>query len=299
MTMIASHTPKSLLLASSLTVLTGCDAINDWYAIEMVERNMDNMVFVEGGRFMMGNPGGWSVRKDTVPVHEVELDDFYIQKYEVTQEDFEIFVEASGHEIRARFYERKRNDSPERFAPELPAPVSWHDAKAFCLWLGEQADREVDLPTEAQWEYAAKSRGQTVRYATSDSKLHPGQNINEGSTLSRPGINQELPNTPGTYPPNPLGLHDMSGNVGEWVKDYYAPDYYSNSERVNPEGPKAGELVAVGPGIKEPERVMRGGHYQDLTGSTTVTRRQVPESSMPLNGGFRCAVKRPPPSGKD
>lgn len=299
MTMIASHTPKSLPLVSFLTVLTGCDAINDWYAMEMVERNMDNMVFVENGEFLMGNPGGWSVRKDTVPVHEVALDDFYIQKYEVTQEDFEIFVEASGHEIRARFHERKRNDSPERFAPELPAPVSWHDAKAFCLWLGEQADREVDLPTEAQWEYAAKSRGQTVRYATSDGNLHPGQNINEGSTLSRPGINQELPNTPGTYPPNPLGLHDMSGNVGEWVNDYYAPDYYRYSDKVNPEGPKAGELVAVGPGIEEPQRVMRGGHYQDLTGSTTVTRRQVPESSAPLNGGFRCAVKRPPPSGKD
>lgn len=283
--------PKVLLSLFVASTTSGCNIYYESKAEDMVERQMKAMVSVEGGVFMMGNPGGWSVRKDTVPVHEVELDDFYIQKHEVTQEDFEIFVKASGHELKARFYEDKRESSPERFARELPAPVSWHDAKAFCQWLGEQTNREVDLPTEAQWEYAARSRGQPARYATNDGKLHPGENINKGGTLSQFGTDQELPNTPGTYPPNPLGLFDMSGNVGEWVNDYYSPDYYQNPDRINPTGPKTGNMVTVGPGIQEPERVMRGGHFQDLTGSTTVTRRQVPESSAPLNGGFRCAAR--------
>ena len=89
--MLISHTRNSLLLTLSLTILSGCDAINDWYAIEVVQRNMDNMVFVEGGEFLMGNPGGWAMGVDTIPAHEVVLDDFYIQKYEVTQGDFDVF----------------------------------------------------------------------------------------------------------------------------------------------------------------------------------------------------------------
>lgn len=292
MTMTASRTSKSLLLALPLTALVGCDAINDWYAIEMVQRNMDNMVFVEGGEFLMGNPGGWAMGADTIPAHEVVLDDFYIQKYEVTQGDFETFVQASGHKIKARFYEDKRQESPDRFGSELPAPVSWHDAKTFCRWLGEQSDNNVDLPTEAQWEYAARSRGRPVLHATDNGELHPGRNIN-GKQLplfDRFDAEHSPLNPPGFYPPNPLGLYDFSGNAEEWVNDYYDPGYYQNSERVNPRGPETGKEVTVGPNSKEPERVMRGGgHYGDLIGSSTVGRQNVPESSMPITSGFRCA----------
>ncbi|WP_051669179.1 formylglycine-generating enzyme family protein [Marinobacter nitratireducens] len=288
--MPSKQTFKALALILLTIQLTACDAISDWQKIQMVQRNMDNMVFVEGGEFLMGNPGGWSVRRDTIPVHKVELGDFYIQKYEVTQEDFEVFVRASDHDIKARFYDRKRRMSPERFKSELPAPVSWHDAKAYCLWLGEQSGRDVDLPTEAQWEYAARSGGLPVQYATNNGELHPGLNINEGSTLFHAGNDQTLPSPPGSFPPNPLGLHDMSGNVGEWVNDYYAPDYYQNSVELNPQGPETGNTVKVGPNFEEPERVMRGGHYRDLSGSSTVTRRQVPEYAVPLNGGFRCVM---------
>ncbi|MGM0769096.1 MAG: formylglycine-generating enzyme family protein [Pseudomonadota bacterium] len=269
MTMIASRTPKSLLLTFSLTTLVGCDAINDWHALEMVQRNMDNMVLVEGGEFLMGTPGGWAMGADTVPAHEVVLDDFYIQKSEVTQGDFEVFVEASGHRIKARFYENKRTESPERFANELPAPVSWHDAKAFCLWLDTQSGKNVDLPTEAQWEYAARSGGRPLRHATNNGELEPGRNISSanGPDWSLDRNSRELPEPPGRYQPNLIGLYDMSGNVAEWVNDYYHADYYQNSARINPMGPATGKAVSVAPGLKEPERVMRGG--------------------------FRCAVKRP------
>ncbi|OHY79175.1 SUMF1/EgtB/PvdO family nonheme iron enzyme [Marinobacter sp. AC-23] len=290
--MLISHTRNSLLLTLSLTILSGCDAINDWYAIEIVQRNMDNMVFVEGGEFLMGNPGGWAMGADTIPAHEVVLDDFYIQKYEVTQGDFDVFVKASGHEIKARFYEDKKNESPERFASELPAPVSWHDAKAFCLWLGERSGHTLDLPTEAQWEYAARSGGEQIRHATDNGKIEPGRNISSANdpALALYGNDQDIPEAPGSYTPNSVGLYDMSGNVAEWVSDYYAQDYYRKSERFNPQGPKSGKTVTVGPNLKEPERIMRGGDYKGpIINSSTVSRRVVPESSMPLTGGFRCA----------
>ncbi|MBO6850469.1 MAG: SUMF1/EgtB/PvdO family nonheme iron enzyme [Marinobacter sp.] len=290
MTMIASHTPKSLILASSLTFLSGCDAINDWYAMEMVERNMDNMVFVEGGEFLMGNPGGWAMGADTVPAHEVVLDDFYIQKYEVTQGDFEVFVEASGHVIKARGYEEDKGRYTERFAEELPAVVSWLDAKAFCLWLGEQSDRDVDLPTEAQWEYAARSGGQPYRHATDNGKLYPGQNISRANdpALALHGNGHDIPEPPGLYPPNPLGLYDMSANVSEWVNDYYQPDYYQHSERVNPKGPETGEQSRL---FGEPQRVRRGATFEvPLVSSSTVIRSRLAQSLAPLNGGFRCAA---------
>ena len=288
MTMIASRTSKSILLTVPLTALVGCDAINDWYAIEMVQRNMDNMVFVEGGEFLMGNPGGWAMGSDTIPAHEVVLDDFYIQKYEVTQGDFEVFVKASDYEIKARGYEKDRERYPERFAEELPAVVSWLDAKAFCRWLGEQSDHDVDLPTEAQWEYAARSGGKSFRHATDNGELEPGRNISEANdpALALYGNDQNIPEPPGLYPPNPLGLHDMSANVSEWVNDYYQPDYYQYSERINPKGPETGEHSSFFDALY---RVRRGGDFEvPLVSSSTVIRLRGAQSLAPLDGGFRC-----------
>ncbi|MBS8232284.1 hypothetical protein DYI41_15200 [Marinobacter salarius] len=81
----------------------------------------------------------------------------------------------------------------------------------------------------------------------------------------------------------------MSGNVAEWVNDYYAPDYYQKSGKVNPTGPETGKAVPVTPKQKEPERVMRGADYEGpIINSSAVSRRVVPESAVPLNSGFRC-----------
>lgn len=286
----ASCASKPFLFSIFATALVGCDAINDWHAIEMVQRNTDNMVFVKGGEFLMGNPGGWAMGSDTIPAHKVKLDDFYIQKYEVTQGDFEIFMKASGYAIKARGYEEDKERYPDRFAEELPAAVSWLDAKAFCQWLGEQSDRNVDLPTEAQWEYAARSGGKPLRHATDNGKLEPGRNISEANdpALALYGNDQDIPEPPGLYPPNPLGLYDMSANVNEWVNDYYQADYYQHSERVNPKGPETGERSSF---FDAPLRVMRGGDFEvPLVGSSTVIRLRGTQSLAPLDGGFRCAA---------
>ncbi|WP_081698955.1 formylglycine-generating enzyme family protein [Marinobacter sp. EVN1] len=283
---------RRLSLAAAVMLATaGCGAYYEYQANDMVERQMKTMVFVEGGEFMMGNPGGWSVRRDTLPVHRVVLDDFHIQKYEVTQGDFELFQAVTGYEHSDKFYNNYRDDNPDRYDSELPAVASWTDAMAFCQWLGEMSDHPVTLPTEAQWEYAARARGQNLRYATKNGKAEAGITMAPKPTSSRYDEvprEEPLPNPPGTFPPNPIGLYDMSGNVAEWVRDYYREDYYENSPVQNPKGPETG-LELTFEGITDTHRVQRGGDYRDFIGNTTVTRRKgVPRLSSEQTG-FRCA----------
>jgi len=279
------------VLAFAYVSLSGCSFYYEAKAETMVERQMDAMVFVEGGEFIMGNPGGWSVRSDTLPAHRVVLDNFHIQKYEVTQGDFELFQALTGYEHSDKFYDNYRDDNPDRYDSELPAVASWTDAMAFCQWLGEMSGRPVTLPTEAQWEYAARARGQTLRYATRNGKAEAGITMAPKPPSRRydeAPKEEPLPNPPGTFPPNPIGLYDMSGNVGEWVRDYYREDYYENSPVQNPQGPETG-LELTFEGITDTHRVQRGGNYRDFIGNTTVTRRKgVPRLSS-QQSGFRCA----------
>src|SRR5690606_34961833 len=267
---------RRLSLAAAVMLATaGCSAYYEYQAKDMVERQMDARVFVEGGEFMMGNPGGWSVRNDTLPAHRVVLDDFHIQNYEVTQGDFELFQAVTDYEHSDKFYDDYRDENPDRYDSELPAVASWTDAVAFCQWVGEMSDHPVTLPTEAQWEYAARARGKMIRYATENGEAQEGITMAAGPTPHRRDgrpLDEILPNPPGTFPPNPLGLHDMSGNVAEWVRDYYREDYYENSPVQNPKGPETG-LELTFEGITDTHRVQRGGDYRDFIGNTTVTRR--------------------------
>ncbi|MEQ9546791.1 MAG: SUMF1/EgtB/PvdO family nonheme iron enzyme [Marinobacter sp.] len=285
-------TPSYRLLPAlilSFSTLPGCSFYYDAKAEDMAERQMETMVFVEGGEFMMGNPGGWSVRSDTIPVHRVILDDFHIQKYEVTQEDFELFMAQTGYEPSDKRYEELIDENSERFAGELPAVASWTDANAFCQWLGEQSGKNVTLPTEAQWEYAARAGGQMLRYATRNGKAIPDETMAAGPTPhARDGrpYDERLPVKPGSFPPNPLGLYDMSGNVGEWVSDNYSKDYYQESPVSNPSGPEEGQKDIFD---GDPYRVLRGGNFQDFSGNTTVTRRKGSQPLASETRGFRCA----------
>ncbi|WP_303288914.1 SUMF1/EgtB/PvdO family nonheme iron enzyme [Marinobacter sp. SS5-14b] len=282
---------RRLSLAAAVMLATaGCSAYYEYQAKDMVERQMDAMVFVEGGEFMMGNPGGWSVRSDTLPAHRVVLDDFHIQKYEVTQGDFELFQAVTSYENSHPFYDKKRDERPERFESELPAAASWEDAMAFCQWLGDQSGEPVTLPTEAQWEYAARAGGRMIRYATENGEAQEEVTMAAGPTFhARDGrpFNEMLPNPPGTFPPNAIGLYDMSGNVAEWVRDYYREDYYSQSPVNNPEGPER-RLRAGFEGDTYTVHVLRGGDYQDFIGNTTVTRREGVTTLGSRRTGFRC-----------
>lgn len=287
--LIPSHQLLPALILSCST-LPGCSFYYDTKAEDMVERQMDAMVLVEGGEFMMGNPGGWDGSRDSWPPHKVVLDDFHIQKYEITQEDFELFMAQTGYKPSDERYEEMIDENPERFAGELPAVASWTDANAFCQWLGEQSGKNVTLPTEAQWEYAARAGGQMLRYATHNGKAIPDETMAAGPTPhARDGrpYDEMLPVKPGSFPPNPLGLYDMSGNVAEWVSDFYRADYYQRSPVDNPTGPDSGQE-----GLMEghESRVFRGGYYVEFRGNTTVSRQGGSQIYASETNGFRCAL---------
>ncbi|WP_250656685.1 formylglycine-generating enzyme family protein [Alkalimarinus coralli] len=279
---------KTIALLST-ALLTACTSTED-KVNDLLQRHMNAFVFVEGGSFMMGNPGGWSVRKDTLPAHKVTLDSFSIQKYEVTQGDMDLFMEVTGYTSTYVNYDRLRTNNPNRFVDKLPAAVTWGDARAFCQWLGKLSNQLIDLPTEAQWEYAARSRGQMYRFATDTGEAVENVNM---AARSKGGFSnpKALPHPPSKFSPNPLGLYDMSGNVVELVLDNYQPDYYQHSPEHNPKGPKTAKTSGLDGGTTYHLTVARGGRFYDYWGNTTVTRLEVPKTLMGLDTGFRCVMQ--------
>lgn len=187
------------------------------------------MVHIKGGCYLMGDvfndPEGGS---DEGPVHEVCVDDFYLGKYEVTQ----------------GLWEEIMGDNPSRDGScEDTCPVekvSWNDVSAFIRALNQRSDTgSYRLPSEAEWEYAARSAGKREKYSGGDDVDRVAwYNMNSGGKL----------HSVGTKAPNGLGIYDMSGSVWEWVNDWYGNDYYSISPRDNPSGPALGV-----------DRVVRGG----------------------------------------
>lgn len=238
----------------------------------------------------MGNPGGWDGSANSWPPHKVVLDDFYIQRFEVTQADYELFLAVAGYESSDERYDDMRAEKPGRFEGTLPAVASWEDADAFCQWLGRRAGKDVRLPTEAEWEFAARARGRMLRYATENGKAEAGVTMAAkaipGRREPRPS-EAAMPTPPGAFPPNPLGLYDMSGNVNEWVSDNYLESYYAQSPVDNPKGPTAGQRD-IFEGL--PYRVLRGGDYENFSANTTVSRRKGSQTLASEVRGFRCSA---------
>ena len=185
------------------------------------------MVFVEGGTFMMGATS--EQESDAFdwekPAHRVTLSDFYIGKYEVTQAQWGAVMGSNPSKF-------KGNDLPvER--------VSWEDCQAFIRKLNERTGLRFRLPTEAEWEYAARGGNQSRGYKYSGSDA-----IDKVAWYS--GKSGKSTNSVGRKRANELGLYDMSGNVFEWCSDWYGD--YSSSSQTNPTGPSSGD-----------RRVYRGG----------------------------------------
>ncbi|RFA24278.1 hypothetical protein CAI21_22295, partial [Alkalilimnicola ehrlichii] len=250
-----------------------------------VDRTLESLVFVEGGTFMMGDVGfertlsdgtvihrPWAGARDTLPAHEVTLDSYSIQAYEVVHEEYDLFTRSTGRElVRAN-----RLHMPTR-GPNRPAwGMDWYDARAYCHWLGELTGLPFDLPTEAQWEYAARSRGQNVLYATDDGTIDRGRNYRGPDTPSGA-------TPPRAFPPNPLGLYGMTGNQSEWVLDWYGR--YTEEPKTNPQGPDSGE-----------RKVQRGGGWLGSAEyNTTFSRRPMPPENTGGGGGIRCVVNQTSP----
>ena len=189
---------------------------------------------------------------DELPVHQVCLDSFYIDKYEVIQTDF----------LRVM----NSNPSHYSYCPRCPVEtVTWVEANAYCEKAGKR------LPTEAEWEFAARGRGKKIKYSTGKNSLSLEDANIYTSILS--GHTQPV----GSYPPNAIGLYDMTGNVTEWVADWYYDGYYVKSKKDNPQGPLEGKF-----------RVLRGASCMD---KRTVTDRVKNRPTLRVSRiyGFRCA----------
>jgi len=240
---------------------------------------LKHMVFVPGGTFTMGDFGPihneeklpYSSATDDDVLHKVTLDSFSISAYKVTYADFDVFTDSTG---RSRVAQDEL-DLEYRDLPGVPAGVNWYDAQAYCQWLGKQLSLSMDLPTEAQWEYAARNAGKMVVYATDNGKIDNGRNVPNleqfyAFDIKESGI-RFLPIS--KYPPTPLGLYDMATGGNEWVRDWYAPSYEASPAK-NPTGP------ANGTDKVKRSYASEGGDNLQFT-SMTFTRNKAPPKALP------------------
>ncbi|WP_275074755.1 formylglycine-generating enzyme family protein [Providencia rettgeri] len=290
----------SAVLLAGLGLLTGCDqqltAEQETQKQQLIDDLLNNMVFIEGGTFLMGDFGSghdgkstlpYSIGKDNKFVHDVTLDNFSLSKYRVTWGQFNLWRELTGQPLTEKYQKLKTRyrlkDWQASTQDNYPASADWQDAKDYCLWLGQQTGLPVDLPTEAQWEYAARNRGQFILFASKDgtyNKISSENPNNSGEALFAAGFYPI-----GSYPPTPLGLYDMMGNGLDWTNDWYAAGYYEHSPSKNPQGPEQGT-----------EKVARGSVSSAIRETLTIIRAPRPliNGNIPTLG-FRCAVQSSTP----
>lgn len=219
---------------------------------------------LKAGTFDMGDWGSksglpYDMDAHSKPLHKVTLDGFSIMAYKVTYDDFDVFTDATGNQ-RINMDE---TDVGERM-PKRPAGVSWHGGKEYCQWLGKLTGLPVDLPTEAQWEYAARSGGKRILFATNNGKIERLRNYPKESERGMPFVPEV-----GDYPPNPAGIYGMAENTQEWVQDWFAEDYYKYSPTKNPLGPATGT-----------EKVQRGsvGGKPEISGMVFMRTKAIPQT---------------------
>ncbi len=199
-------------------------------------------VFVDGGCYQMGDQFGDGYDSEK-PVHEVCMDDFYIGKYEVTQGEWKSLM----------------GDNPSRFKHGDDYPVervSWDDAREFIKRLNKKTDGKYRLPTEAEWEFAARSGGKKEKWAGTSKESELGKYgwYDANSDKKTHPVGKKIANG--------IGLFDMTGNVWEWCSDWYSSDYYKKSPKDNPVGPSSGSV-----------RVIRGGSWGSDPGGVRAAYR--------------------------
>jgi formylglycine-generating enzyme len=233
------------------------------------------MILIPSGSFPMGvPPGDRDGGRDEYPRHEVHLDDYYIDKYEVTNGRYKEFVKATGHRVPQNPKNPTRNlwqgDAIAESLTDRPVVnVDWADANAYCKWAGKR------LPTEAEWEKAAKGNNDW---------RFPWGNVEPTAkhlNYNQKWIGEKTLMPVGSYEAgkSPYGVYDMAGNVWEWVNDWYDPKYYEKSPNTNPKGPETGT-----------ERVLRGSGWQNETPTVRIfTRVDSDPAVRNESTGFRCA----------
>ncbi len=256
---------KNLLLSVSALITSAFIIVTPSLALDP-----ENMVLVPKGEFVMGS----QEHQDERP-HNVVIDAYYIDKYEVSNQDYQAFMKGTGHPAPAYW------DDPRLSKPEQPVVgVNWYDSNAFCEWRGKR------LPTEAEWERAAKGPSGDGHYpwghTLDDTKANYGQNVGMTTAVD-------------SYPSgvSGYGAYNMAGNVFEWVSDWYDPNYFQMSPALNPQGPAIGLNFAN----QGPVKVLKGGSWLAPASSLHTSHRfwnQPENNSYGVGLGFRCAKSASP-----
>ena len=224
------------------------------------------MVQIPEGPFVMGSRDDDS-DPDEKPEHQIYLKAFYLDKKEIAQDEYERFAKMTKRAKRK--IEVFEDDPAKLLKPNLPAiAVTWDDAEAYCKWAGKR------LPTEAEWEKGARGEGKR-RYPWGNEFVSGYANIDG----TEDGFRYLAP--PGSFEAgrSTYGLYDMTGNVGEWVADSYAENFYQKSPYRDPKGPEEGD-----------QKVIRGGSWRETKKNARPSKRfQAKPWRHDITVGFRCA----------
>jgi len=236
--------------------------------VAMIEKDPVEMVIIPAGPFIRGSAPGEG-RLDEQPRRKIYLNAFAIDKYEVSNAHYMKFLDETLHKPPLNVFAERPLKEEEGIADLPVVQVTWHDAVDYCFWAGKR------LPTEAEWEKAARG---------TDGRLFPWGD--ESPTAQRANFERDwegkktfvevtgLPEGQSSF-----GLFNLSGNVREWVQDWYDAEYYSNSPDKNPKGPENGIL-----------KVLRGGSWRSFDTDLRATSRGKGGFALKTHGiGFRCA----------
>jgi formylglycine-generating enzyme required for sulfatase activity len=330
---------KIILTAYCALTLPGCGnaepekvPASNSHQVELqafVDSIKTDLVFVEGGEFLMGDFGPeygperlpYDIDEDSKPLHRVQLSGFSMSKFKVTNAEYKTYLIHNRLAPRALGTILKENWDAINSAPRTPAHVDWYEASKYCGWLGEVTKLPFALATEAQWEYAARSRGQFRMVSTDDStyKAEPSSKRTEtyepkGINISTIGdrvdfalrmgwkTNSFTPLPVDMFPPNDLGMYAMSDNGYEWVKDWYDPAYYSRSPIQDPQGPDhpvfknhLGYYAKVARGQSYANPYWGGGVNVFRTPADPLGRFHKDGTIVIANKTMRCVVNSPTP----
>lgn len=270
--MFFSKKNAMLFIATIAYGLTACGQTELETNVNQVKKNsLDNFIFVQGGTFTMGDFGtekngqyrSLGLNSNTQP-HQVTISSFSLSKYKVTWFEYDTFLLATGRPVQEMVNygkmlkeqswggERQPNQqskegnedwSANPYYFENPASVQWQDAKDYCGWLGQQLNLSIDLTTEAQWEYAARSGGYKVLYANVQGDIHNPPTVRVIGDAKQIVSHAVFFAPIGTLStPNATGFYDMDTNGREWANDWYSETYYTEyPEITDPKGADSGK----------------------------------------------------------
>ena len=266
--------------APSPTIVEAEKAISITAESEIVsKKDGATMLLIPTGTFEMGDSFGEGLAHE-LPVHTVSVNAFYMDVNEVTNAAYKQFLNATGHRVPESWADPAFN------APDQPVVgASWFDAAAYAQWAGKR------LPTEAEWEYAARGGRAGMRYPWGDEITHDDANYKgkNGKDI------WDGPAPVGSFAENGYGLYDMGGNIWEWCADEYDAKFYAVSQENNPISGKLITFTNDDFANITTRRVLRGGSWNSATDKVRVTSRNFldPQSTSQITG-FRC-VRTPKP----